>query len=157
MCVNAWQASGHLTFSPTQFSKSVCPSNSKFISDAWHISRSWYYMRPSLCYCKSLMHPSMINMTTAGHCLSAIFVTVIVVFIILYQKLFYFTFTINLTTKISQGRWVVRCDWHVHGPKEEALYRCLESKQYNCKKVDLRISQYNSTKYSKQHNPRQKN
>jgi len=76
------------------------------------ICRSWYYMRPSLCYCKSFMHPSMINMTTDGHCLSAIFVTVIIVFI--YQKLFYFKFTINLTTKLSQGGWVVWCDWHVY-------------------------------------------
>lgn len=43
--------------------------------------------------------------TQAGrpwHYLSAIFVTVIVVFD--------FTFTINLTTKISQGGSVVRCD-----------------------------------------------
>ena len=61
---------------------------------------------------ESLMHPSMINMTTTGHCSSAIFVTAIV-FLFIYQKLFYFTFTINLTTKISQGGWVVWCDWHV--------------------------------------------
>ena len=101
------------------------------------ICRSWYYMRLSLCYCKywqswvSLMHPSMMNVATAGrpwHYLSAIFVMVIVVFI--YKKLFDFTFKANNKDKPT---WVSGTMWltyiGAHGPKYEALYSCLESKQ----------------------------